>query len=294
MSGCPGPAAPRGVGVALWQEGRTAGPVAYRRTDPGGRDCGRTAGGEERGEGERGTGGGGRGERDGGEEAAGVEERGLKQQHAHQGQHEGDGTRGIDATAYHDLPLPPTRVSVLCPWVAQVPVPLYPIGLQGLQQPFRLEQRPADRIRRVGIESRARHEDNVGDGHHGSAGGTFAVRPEFGAAVRVPEDSQLGLLEVLTAPLREGPQRRPQRDAALGDDVLVARRRLLVAALFEDPLLGERLEPGREDGARDAEVDEEVVVAPDAVERVADDEERPPLADDLQRAGDRAFLRPAY
>ena len=50
-------------------------------------------------------------------------------------------------------------------------------------------------------------------------------------------------------------------------------RRLLVAALLEDALGGERLEAGGEDGARDAEVDEEVVVAAYAVERVADDEQ---------------------
>jgi hypothetical protein len=41
----------------------------------------------------------------------------------------------------------------------------------------------------------------------------------------------------------------------------------------------------RQNCSWDAEVDKKVLVAPHAVERVADDEQGPPLAEDLQRAG---------
>ncbi len=116
-------------------------------------------------------------------------------------------------------------------------------GLQRLQQPLRLQQGAADRVRRVGIESGARLHDNVRDRHDGSAQGAFAVRPDLGAARGVPEVAQPGPVELLAAPVAQRAQGGPQGDAALGDDVLVPGRRLLVAALFEDALGGQRLQP---------------------------------------------------
>src|SRR3954454_14829447 len=111
----------------------------------------------------------------------------------------------------------------------------------GLQQSLRPEQGPADRIGRGRVESGARFHEDVPGGYGDATGGAFAVRAEFGAAVHVPEGAQLGLAEVLAAPQAERAQRGPQGDAALGDDVLVPRRRLLVAPLLQDPLRGQRL-----------------------------------------------------
>lgn len=83
-------------------------------------------------------------------------------------------------------------------------------------------------------------------------------------------------------------QSRPQHGAALSEDISVpgggSWYRRSPGCLFR----GKCLKACGRHGARDAEVDEEVVVAPDAIQGVPDDEERPPLPDDFQCPGDRA------
>src|SRR5690606_15058530 len=92
----------------------------------------------------------------------------------------------------------------------------------------------------------------------------------------------------LVAPLPEGHHHRPQGGALPGEHVDVPAARLVVAAALHDPGLAEGVQPVREDVAGDAETTLEVVEPGHAEQGVADDQERPPLADDLERAGDRA------
>ena len=72
--------------------------------------------------------------------------------------------------------------------------------------------------------------------------------------------------------------------AGRGQPVLVALGLLLVEPPLQDPGVDERVQPRREDVARDAEVALHVREAPHAVEGLAQDQERPALAQDLHRA----------
>src|SRR5581483_5608599 len=78
--------------------------------------------------------------------------------------------------------------------------------------------------------------------------------------------------------------------ALLRQPVLVALGALLVEHPVEDPLLDEAVEALGQHIAGDTEARLELVEAAPAEEGVADDQERPALADDLQGAGDRAVL----
>ena len=90
--------------------------------------------------------------------------------------------------------------------------------------------------------------------------------------------------------MEQGDQGRPEVEALLGQEVLVAGRAFLVGAALEDVLVDQPLEAGREDVAGDAEGLLDLVEAAVAVHHVADDQQRPALADHLQRLGDRADL----
>ena len=100
----------------------------------------------------------------------------------------------------------------------------------------------------------------------------------------------VGLGEVAVAPVQHRDHHRPEVEALLGEEVLVARRALLVGALLEDALVDQQREAGGEDVAGDAEVLLDLVEAAAAVEDVADHEQRPALAEDLEGPGDRADL----
>src|SRR4051794_25947554 len=91
------------------------------------------------------------------------------------------------------------------------------------------------------------------------------------------------LRDVAVAPLHEREQRDAELRPLLGQPVLVALGALAVANPLEDPLLDEPGEPVREHVARDAEALLELVEAADAEEGVADDEQCPALADELER-----------
>ena len=95
---------------------------------------------------------------------------------------------------------------------------------------------------------------------------------------------------VAVAPGEQGDQRRPEVEPLLGEEVLVALRALLVGAPFEDVLVDQPLQPGGEHVAGDAEALLQLAEAPVAVHHVADDQQRPALADHLERLGDRADL----
>jgi hypothetical protein len=100
----------------------------------------------------------------------------------------------------------------------------------------------------------------------------------------------VALGQVAVAPVQHPDQDRPQVEALLRQEVLVARRALLVGALFENALVDQQAEPGGEDVAGDAQVLLDLIEAPAAVEDVADHEQGPALAQHLERAGDRTDL----
>ena len=70
--------------------------------------------------------------------------------------------------------------------------------------------------------------------------------------------------------------------------VLVARRPVAVEVAGEDTVLDEPLEPVGEDGPSDIEVPPELVEAADPAERVAQDQDGPTVAEDIQARLDRA------
>ena len=84
-------------------------------------------------------------------------------------------------------------------------------------------------------------------------------------------------------------QHRPEVQALLGEPVLEVLA-ALDPRLLEHPALDEALQPRREDVAGDAEVVLHLVEAADAEEDLAQDQHGPALADDLERASQRADL----
>ena len=74
----------------------------------------------------------------------------------------------------------------------------------------------------------------------------------------------------------------------LGEHVVVADRMVLVRTALKYTVFDQRLETLGEDLARDAEVALDVVESPQAHRDSRDDEGRPPLADDVERASERA------
>jgi EmrB/QacA subfamily drug resistance transporter len=95
---------------------------------------------------------------------------------------------------------------------------------------------------------------------------------------------------VLVSPLHERREREPQVAALRREPVLEALRALLIADALEDAVLDELRQAIGEDVSRDTEAFVELLEPPPPEERVAHDEERPALADELESAGDRAFL----
>src|SRR5262249_34951869 len=73
-------------------------------------------------------------------------------------------------------------------------------------------------------------------------------------------------------------------------DVVVARGPLLVGLAAQQARLDERVEALGEHGARHVQPRLEVVEAADAEQGVAQDQQRPALADDLEAGGDPAVL----
>jgi hypothetical protein len=92
------------------------------------------------------------------------------------------------------------------------------------------------------------------------------------------------------APLHQREQHRNQIDALFGEHVLVPLGPLLIDAAPQDPLGHERLEAIAEDVRRDAEILLDRTEASNAVSDIAQDQRRPPLPGDVERARDRARL----
>jgi hypothetical protein len=119
-----------------------------------------------------------------------------------------------------------------------------------------------------------------------------AALADAAAADLVPDQFRraAGAGGVAVAPVEQGDQGGPEVEPLLGQEVLVAIGALLVAASLEDVLVEQALQAGREHVAGDPERGLDLAEAAVAVEDVADDQQRPALADHLQRVGDRTEL----
>jgi len=95
--------------------------------------------------------------------------------------------------------------------------------------------------------------------------------------------------EVPVAPGEQGEQHRAEVPAALGQHVFVARRMLAVAAALQETGGDEGIEPPSQYAGSDAEALLEFIETPQAIECIAQDQDRPPLADAFEAAGDPAF-----
>jgi hypothetical protein len=95
---------------------------------------------------------------------------------------------------------------------------------------------------------------------------------------------------VAIAPLQQRDQHRIEVASFFGERVFEARRMLLIGTPLEDAGVREAFEPRGQDVGGDGERRLEVVEAALAQKHVAQDQQRPPVADDVERARDRALL----
>ena len=79
-------------------------------------------------------------------------------------------------------------------------------------------------------------------------------------------------------------------EALGGQAVLVALRPLLIELALQHLVSDERVEAVAEDVPRHAGVPLQLIETPDAEERLAEDEERPPLADHRERVANRTVV----
>ena len=161
---------------------------------------------------------------------------------------------------------------------------------QRLQEPVRLAQRERDRVvaQRRGHARPGPHLE-LGGRRLDVAGRAVPAGVRSVAADDVREEAPRARGGVVAlAPLHQRVDRRPQLLAARGQEQLVAPRR--VRPPLDHARLDERVQARRQDRARDVEVALEVGEAAHAEEQVAQDQQRPALADDLERARQRAAL----
>ena len=102
------------------------------------------------------------------------------------------------------------------------------------------------------------------------------------------EEGRPVLGQVLVTPAHDRDDRGIEAEALLRQLVLEALGLLLVAAALQDPAAHEQLQAGGEDVARDTEVALHHREALHAVEALAQDQQRPALAEDLHGTADRA------
>ena len=118
---------------------------------------------------------------------------------------------------------------------------------------------------------------------------------QIAAALGVPSDHgrTFGVGLVAVAPLHEREQDRHQLTALVRQAVFLARPAAGLAVLrpLEDPLVDEQGQPLGQEVARALQDAVELLEPRGAVEALADDQQRPLLAQDLQGAGDRAVAR---
>jgi len=95
--------------------------------------------------------------------------------------------------------------------------------------------------------------------------------------------------EVTIAPSQQRQQHRVEIPAAIGQHIFIARRMLVVASALQQARFDQRIQPARQHVRRDAKALLKFVEPGEPVKRVAQDQDRPPLADPVEAAGDRAM-----
>jgi hypothetical protein len=90
----------------------------------------------------------------------------------------------------------------------------------------------------------------------------------------------------LVPPLAERREDRPKRAAFFGEDVIETCPSLVIRPTLKHAGVDEPVETVRQDIASNAETPHEFVEAANAEERVAEDEQRPPLTYNVEGPGD--------
>ena len=140
------------------------------------------------------------------------------------------------------------------------------------------------------IGSGSRSDLDVARVGNDSASGTYAGRVEISAALGMREEAAAtgARGSLLITPFGQGMQNRPEAPSSIGQEILASAEAVL--ASFEHSFADESAESACQHRAGDVEVDKKVAEAAHAEEAVADDEDRPALADELERASHRAVL----
>src|SRR5262245_25010869 len=146
-------------------------------------------------------------------------------------------------------------------------------------------ERDGDRVVAYAAATPPQLRDDVLRAGSQVARGAAAVVVEARAAVRVLEGAT-ARTAVPAAPDEERVQHRPQLATGRGELVDVPPGMLRVRLPLEDSVVDQPAKPVGEHRLGDVEVGLEVGEAPYTVEGVANDEQRPPLADRLQGASE--------
>src|SRR5690606_29455534 len=123
-----------------------------------------------------------------------------------------------------------------------------------------------------------------------AAAGQFRIQRGAARLVHEADPGVAVAVQVLVPPAVQGQQHRVQVLALGRQHIFVARRPLRIGARLQHPVGDQRLEPGRQHVARHAQPLLPLLEPADAVEGVADDQQRPRIADHLEGGGDRATL----
>src|SRR4051812_10339661 len=100
---------------------------------------------------------------------------------------------------------------------------------------------------------------------------------------------QGGAFKMIQAPLADGSDDRPERPSGIGERVVLAAGVAPIERAGYQPRLFEALEPVCQDVGGDAfGRREELPVATLAQQQIPDDEQRPAVPEEIQRAGDGA------
>jgi hypothetical protein len=147
----------------------------------------------------------------------------------------------------------------------------------------------------LGPSGRARPDGDVGRCQGGMLCGALDDDPDRGPALLVPnvQDRAVGVALMRLAPLPKRHEHGPQVPSLAGQAVLVAHAtaRILVRNGFQDARRRQGAKPVTEDRFGQADMAPEFVEAVHAVAGIAQDQQRPLLPDQVERALDRAVLR---
>src|SRR3954471_13241070 len=138
----------------------------------------------------------------------------------------------------------------------------------------------------------SQREVEIAEPHLLSAAIAAQVRADVAAAASVERESwrTFRCRVVAVAPLDQDKQHGAELASLVGEDVLRPARTLRVREALEHSFVAQQLEPVGEDVRCDPEAVLELFEAGQADDGVAEDQQRPTLADHFQRPRDRADL----